>query len=210
MSLEAILEAIREAGQEQVNRIEAATQAQVKEILDRAKREADQIREQACNEAATPAFRERSRLLHQARMAALRIIGEARQEFVENALEMTRERLDSLRSEACYPAVLRGLTHQAFADLEGSLGDIHTVTIEIDQRDLEFMKTILDEIGLEVPIVTDLATGGGLIVKSKEAKVVVINTLEARLASATPYLRRFLAARFENQECLVSTTAMPA
>jgi len=62
---------------------------------------------------------------------------------------------------------------------------------------------------LNLPMVTELNVWGGLIVKSEGAKVVVINTLEARLNSATSYLRRFLAALFENQEWLVSTTATP-
>lgn len=210
MSLETILEAIRKAGQEQVGRIELATQTQVKEILDRAREEANHIREHACSEAADPALRERSRLLHQARLTALRIIGEARQEFVDTALERTRDCLANLRSEAGYPAVLRRLVQQAFDGLEGSLGDIHTVTVEINRRDLELMEEILAEMDLDLPLVADLKTWGGLIVKSSGAKVVVINTLEARLASATPFLRRFLAAKFENQECLLSTTATPA
>jgi vacuolar-type H+-ATPase subunit E/Vma4 len=205
MSLETILEAIRIAGQEQVNRVELAAQTQVIEILDKANEEADQIREQASDEATAPGYRERSRILHKARMVALQIIGDARQDFIDAALEQTRIRLASIYTEASYPAVLRKLTREAFDELEGSLSDIHKATVEVDHRDLELMKSILAEMGMDVPVSTDLTSWGGLIVKSEAAKVVVINTLEARLASATPYLRRSLAALFENQECLLST-----
>jgi len=209
MSLDTILEAIHDAGRQQVLRIEMATQKQVNDILDQARREADHIQEQACSDATAPAFRERSRILHEARLSALRIIGEARQTFVETVLERTRDQLAYISSEPIYPIVLHRLTQLAFDELEGSLGDIHNAMVEIDPRDLELMERILADMDLNLPMVTELNVWGGLIVKSEGAKVVVINTLEARLNSATSYLRRFLAALFENQEWLVSTTATP-
>jgi len=210
MSLETIRDAIRKAGQEQVRRIESAAQAQVKEILDQAKSEADQIREQACQEAAAPATRERARILHQARMATLRISGEVRQEFIDTALERTRQRLACLYSESGYPAVLCRLTQQALDELACSSSDLHKATLQINLRDLDIIQRLLAEKDLDLLVQADLPIWGGLIVASEGAEVVVINTLEARLTCATPYLRRSLAALIENQECPVLTTAMPA
>jgi len=208
MSLETILEAIRSAGQEQVSKIELAAQAQVDEILDQAQVEAQQIREQASDQGCVSAFRERSRLLHQARMEALRIIGDAREEFIDAVLEQTRGRLASIRADEKYPAILSKLIQQAFGELEGSLGEIHKATLEIDPRDHKLVEVILAEMDLEVSVLPSLRSWGGLTVKSEGDRIVIINTLEARLASATPYLRRYLAALFENQECLLSTTEM--
>jgi len=41
---------------------------------------------------------------------------------------------------------------------------------------------------------------GGLVAKSEDGRIVVINTLEERLERATPFLRRYLAAFFENEQ----------
>jgi vacuolar-type H+-ATPase subunit E/Vma4 len=40
---------------------------------------------------------------------------------------------------------------------------------------------------------------GGVVAKSEDGCIVIINTLEARLERATPYLRRYLAALFESE-----------
>jgi vacuolar-type H+-ATPase subunit E/Vma4 len=48
-----------------------------------------------------------------------------------------------------------------------------------------------------------LNTWGGLIAASADGRVVVINTLEARLEQALPFLRRHLAAYFEEEKAAV-------
>lgn len=209
MSLETILAAIQSAGQEQVNKIRSAAQAQVDEILDRAQAEMLQIREQASSQASAPAFRERSRLLHQARMEALRTIGDAREQYIEAVLEQTRAHLVAIRDNPIYAPVLKNLIQQACDELECSMENIHNATIEIDPRDQGLVEGILAEMNLNLRCSPSLKSWGGVTVKSEADRIVIINTLEARMASATPYLRRYLATLFENQECLHTTMGTP-
>jgi vacuolar-type H+-ATPase subunit E/Vma4 len=208
MSLDAILEAIHASGQAQISNIESQAAQQVAEILSRARQEAQQQYDVAYQAALEPAAKERARILHQARLEALRLIGETREALTDAALEQTRGRLASLRTDPTYPQVLKQLTQQALAELSGSEAS-HSLTfprLEADPRDEALLENILDEIGLDLPVRYNLHCWGGVVAKSEDERVVVINSLEARLERATPYLRRYLAAIFEEESCQVLNT----
>jgi vacuolar-type H+-ATPase subunit E/Vma4 len=70
--------------------------------------------------------------------------------------------------------------------------------LEADLRDQEAMEGLIAELESTLEVSYTLTCWGGLVARSKDGRVTVINTLEARLEKATPYLRRSLAALFEN------------
>jgi V/A-type H+-transporting ATPase subunit E len=199
MSLHAILEAILESGAQQVAEIEASAYKRTHEILASARMEASQIEQDACARARSPAFRERARILHRARMEALQIIGNTREALVDKALDQIRGRLAGMRTDRLYPAVLHFLTSEALEELESSEIEIGRAVLEADRRDRLAMESILREMGLKIPVRYTLTTWGGVTARSEDSRVVVINTLETRLERAAPYLRRYLAACFENE-----------
>jgi vacuolar-type H+-ATPase subunit E/Vma4 len=198
MGLHAIIEAVRLAGQDQVRQIEAGASLQAREILANADLEAQEIGENACAEAFAPAVQERARILHRARLEGLRITGDVREALVDAALDQARGRLAGLREGPGYQEVLLHLTQEALAELSESLESGNQVHLQADPRDREvLLNQVLIDLWLDVPVSFDLNCWGGLIARSEDGRVVVINTLEARLARATPYLRRYLAALFE-------------
>lgn len=199
MSLHAILDAILASGAQQVAEIEASTYKRTHEILANARIEAGQIGQEASTEARSPAFRERARILHRARMEALQIFGTTREELVDRALDQIRGRLAAMRTDRLYPAVLHFLTSEALAELESSEIEIGMAVLEADRRDRLAMESILREMGHKIPVRYTLTCWGGVVARSEDSRVVVINTLETRLERATPYLRRYLAACFENE-----------
>ncbi len=210
MSLDTILRAISASGEEQVRQIEARAQAEEEEILAKARQEAEQLRQAAYNQAAAPAVGERARILHQARLQALNIAGRLRESLVDAALTQARQQLAALRSQDEYPQVYAGLLREALAEL-GEAGDPASAPcLEVDERDRPLVDNLLTEMGLSLPVQENLQCWGGLVARSKDGRVAVLNTLEARLERATPYLRRALAALFEEEECQTLTTAMPA
>lgn len=208
MSLEAILEAIVASGQAQITEIEDQAARQVADILAKARQEAQKQAEAAQQAAIEPAAKERARILHQARLEALRITGETRETLTDAALEQTRGRLAGLRNDACYPQVLKHLLQQALSELSGpeASKSLTYPRLEADPRDEPLLEDILDEIGLDLPVRYNLQSWGGIVAKSEDERVVVINTLEARLEHAIPYLRHFLAASFEDGSCQVLNT----
>jgi V/A-type H+/Na+-transporting ATPase subunit E len=198
MSLQVILEKIRASGAVQVQEIEETTQSQVSETLAQAGMEARQIEEDSRAIASAPAIAERARIFHRARLESLRIVGDVREDMVDTAITRTRERLASLRADLSYPTVLRKLTEEALTELaSGSAGKTQLLA---DPRDRSLLKNILDDLRLDLPVSYELNCWGGLTAKSEDGRVVVINTLESRLERATAFLRRHLAALFEEEQ----------
>jgi vacuolar-type H+-ATPase subunit E/Vma4 len=198
MSLQAILERIHAAGEAQVQEIEGETQAQVGEILARARMEADQIEEDARAASSAPAARERARIIHHARLEALRLVGNVREELVDYALTQTRERLATIRATPSYADVLRQLTCEALTELTAPDREEKAVLVA-DPRDRTILEDILANLDLDLRVSYDLTCWGGLIAKSEDGRVVAINTLETRLERATTFLRGYLAALFEEE-----------
>jgi len=198
MSLQAILEKIRASGETQVQEIEKGAQSQVNGILAQARVEARQIEEDACANASTPAVAERARILHRARLESLRIVGDVREDLVDTAITRTRERLASIRADPSYSVVLRTLTQEALTELAS--GGAEKAQLVADPRDRALLKNILSNLNLDLPVNYELDCRGGLIAKSEDGRVVVINTFESRLERATTFLRRHLAALFEEEQ----------
>jgi vacuolar-type H+-ATPase subunit E/Vma4 len=209
VSLQAILESIRASGNSQAAEIEALALTRAHQILLDARLEAQQEEEDACMTAAAPAYRERSRIIHRARLEALRITGSVREALVDAALDQVRGCLQRLRLDPIYPAVLCRLTQTALAELEGSLEKSGKARLSADTRDETLLARILQDMGLNLPVSYDLECWGGLIARSEDNRVVVINTLEARLERAIPYLRRTLSAHFEGERTEVESEQVP-
>ena len=204
MSLHAILEKIRESGESRVNEIETRAYAQQREILANARIESEALRKQACAEAMMPATRERARILHLARIEALRATGSLREALIDSAYERIHGYLVGIRSDVTYPEVLRRLLIEALDELKSSLAIMGKETpanqscLEADPRDKDTLEQLLSMMDLSLPISYTLNCWGGVIAMSEDGRVMVINTLEARLEQATPFLRRYLAALFES------------
>lgn len=196
MGLQAILVEVRASGDSQVQEIQEDTQSQVNGILAKAQMEARQIEEDSCEAAIAPAIAERARILHRARLAALRIVGDVREDLVNTAITRTREHLASTRADPSYPEVLRRLTAEALSGLTAD-GQAQLLA---DPRDRALLSQILKELGLTLPVSYELSCWGGLIARSQDGRVLVINTLESRLEHVTEFLRSYLAELFEAEE----------
>jgi vacuolar-type H+-ATPase subunit E/Vma4 len=199
MSLLAILEAIRASGDAQVREVEERANHQIHALRKNALLEAERIAEQTFSACVAPAMRERSRIIHRAHLEAMQIKGNEREVLVDAALEQTRGHLEGLRNDVSYPAVLRRLTKEALHELEGSHENLESIQLNIDPRDQALLERILLDMDLNLEIVSNLKSWGGVIAQSQDNRVVVINTLEARLERAIPFLRQYLANLFENE-----------
>jgi len=199
MSLEAILAAIEASGEAEVARLRAETGTRARQILAEAERTATSRRDEARQAVLLAVPGERARQLHHARLEALRTIGEVRNHLVETALAEARLQLANLRADSDYPLILRRLTEEAIR----VLGDEAVGTgsapswLEADPRDEALLRRILHDLGIDLVIKTSLDCWGGLVARSGDGRIVAVNTLEARLERATPFLRRDLAAFFE-------------
>lgn len=199
MSLHNILEAIYAEGNSQVHEIEARAFTQCSEIIADAHLESEKIKAEVRAKTIAPAYKERARIIQKARLEALQIIGDAREELVDTALSHVHEQLASIRTDNAYPMILRKLLQESLTELKGSLTNKGKIKLEADPRDKVVLKDILNDLNLDFSICYTLDCWGGVIAKSEDDCIVVINTLETRLERATPYLRCYLAALFESE-----------
>ena len=195
MSLQSILSRIRASGEAQISEIEKNTRSRMNAVLAQTQMETHQVEENAREAASTPAIAERARILHRARLESLRIIGNVRKELVDIAIARTGERLSAMRMDPSYPDVFRMLLHEALAEQASSGAD--QVRLVADPRDRELLENMLSEPGLNPSVSYELNCWGGLIAKSIDGRVVVINTLESRLERATEFIRYRLVTLFE-------------
>lgn len=197
MSLQSILARIRASGDVQVAEIERDARFRLGAIFAQAKMEARQIEEDASEVASIPAIAERARILHKARLESLRIVGDVREDLVDTAIARTGERLATIRTDTSYPGVFRMLLREALAELAS--GGTDKVQLMVDTRDRALLEKILAELELDLPVSYELNCWGGLVAKSADGRVVVINTFESRLERATAFLRHHLVAFFEDK-----------
>lgn len=196
MSLEAILEEIRKSGETELAEIETEVQEKEQAILAEAEAEAERRRKQIVERAAREGKQEREHILEHARLQALRIESDAREDLIEETLASARQRLQALREEeqAEYAAALLRLAQGGLAELHESTGRDSRVLLRLDSRDEDRFQNVLEELDGDLETEYDLETWGGLTAASEDGRVVVYNTFEARLDRAMHYLRRTLAA----------------
>ncbi len=192
MSLQAILDAIRAAGDKQVSEIEASARDRVQDMLCKAQAESDHVREEARLTAAAPADELSLRLMQQAQFEARRAVSGEHEALIDTVLKRSRESLAGIRANPVYPSILRRLTVEALADLRQSLGPGEEISLEADLRDRAVLERLLPEIAPNLRVRYTLNCCGGVVASSDDGHILAINTLEARLERSTPYLRRYL------------------
>jgi V/A-type H+-transporting ATPase subunit E len=203
MSLEAILASIESSGETEIEGLRREAESHARQIVEAAERKAAIAREEARRAALWPAAAERARRLHQAKLEALRTVGEIRNRLIETTLSETRQRLAELRADPDYPLILRRLIAEAIDALGEAELQTGRAVLKIDPRDEPSLAAILNEMNVNLQVVTALHGWGGVIVTSGDGRVVVNNTLESRLERTTPFLRQDLLTFIEEETKVV-------
>lgn len=193
MSLQAILDAILAQGAERVRQIEQAASQQAGALLQKAQAEGEAQRERLIAQCRGRALQEQTRRLQQTNQQCALIVSAAREELVDEALARVGERLQTARQDADYGVVLLRLAEEALDTLRPSLRKGEVPILQADPVD----QALLAALPGRVTVAYTLRCLGGVVARSEDGRVIVVNTLEARLEQATPYLRRYLARSFE-------------
>ena len=196
MSLDAILEGIREAGQAQIVDIQQKAQEEARRILTEAQQAAGNISGQAESEELPHARREQASILQHARLEALHITENASLEQVNAVIEGARERLMDARAARSYPALLSRLIQEALDALEPSLRPGEAIHLMADPRDRDLIEAMLKNLPDRVKIKYNLNTWGGVNAANEDEQVCILNTLEMRLERAIPALQQQITAQF--------------
>ena len=197
MSLDAILAAIDASGQAEITQVRSETAARVQAILDQARLKATAARAQALQSTLQPVAGDCARQLYRARLEALQIVGDVRNQLLEMALAETRQRLARLGADPDYPRILAELVKESIDVLADDEAGGNNLMLEVNRRDEGLVRHIAGALGHDIEIVCTLDGWGGAMARSGDDRIVVNNTLEARLERATPWLRQELSALME-------------
>ena len=180
MALSDILAAMEAEADAEVRRVADQEAGSVAEMRAATERDVAEIRARKRREVELPLRRERARRLNRALLAAQRAASRAREDLFQQALAEARSRLGQLRVGANYAYILRALASEALAQAGPD------AVLRADPRDEQLIREMFP--GRAVRF--DLPTPGGVEAHAAGGRIVVVNTLEARLEKAESRLRQ--------------------
>jgi vacuolar-type H+-ATPase subunit E/Vma4 len=186
MTLADLLAGLRSEAEAETALLEAETREQANRIRAAARAEASVLREQIVLAAEDDIRKEADRRRAAARLAVAASVRVAREELFLDFRTTVSRRLDELREDERYPAVLRALLEESLAALPAA------TSLRVDPRDERLARQLLAERGVKLELAASLKTAGGLELADGRERVVR-NTVEERVANAEAVLRGLLA-----------------
>jgi vacuolar-type H+-ATPase subunit E/Vma4 len=186
MTLADLLAGLRSEAEAETALLEAETREQANRIRAAARAEASVLREQIVLAAEDDIRKEADRRRAAARLAVAASVRVVREELFLDFRATVSRRLDELREDERYPAVLRALLEESLAALPAA------TSLRVDPRDERLARQLLAERGVKLELAASLKTAGGLELADGRERVVR-NTVEERVANAEAVLRGLLA-----------------
>lgn len=203
MSLQTILERIRATGQIQVQEIQAQSEREVQACMNEAQFESERLFQAAYTLALEPEAGERAHALNQARFESMCTIGKARESLIDEVLSEATQQLEDIRD--CpeeYAPALRKILLEILPGQDGMRSLDDRMILEADPRDQILLERILEENGLAMRVEYVLHCWGGLIARSPDGTIRIINTLESRMERVLPFLRQRLITWFDQGQAI--------
>ena len=175
MSLETVVEDIREEAREEAAAIRDEGEARAEEILDEAEADAERTHEEAEREAEREIEREREQAVSSAKLEAKQDRLEARRDALQNVREAVEDRVASMEGER-----REELTRALVADVAAEFDDADEVAVRCRPADAAMVRDLLDEFdGLVHAGEVDCL--GGVVAESESSRVRVDNTFDSVL-----------------------------
>jgi len=199
--VEKIIAQIEKTAEEKAAAILDEARARAEALLTEARAQASEQERSALARGAQEARRESQRILAEARIQARRARVQAQEDSVRQAFEQARQMLQNLADSGqsggvSYHAVLKGLIAESIAST-----DTAELEVQVRQADhalvtAELLGAVAAECGRSVAVTLSpvaLATAGGAVVRSRDGRVRVDNTFEARTARFMDAIRTRVA-----------------
>lgn len=197
MPLENILQALEAESARQVADIAQTAQAEVARIRAEAQAQATAVQQQHMLAQQAPQQAEKTRIVNQAKLEALRVVMGTRETLMASALEMAAQHLGTLSASPTYAALLQRLTQEAI-DRLGTPGQLR---LRVRSCDVELMCGLVEEMSLAATVEGNLEHEaspwgclGGVVVATPDERISLANTLAARLQRAASLYRSDIAA----------------
>ena len=117
MALEDLVEEIRRRGEAELEKIRSSRAAQEAQLLQAREQKVAEVRSQAARATETEAARERAQRIAAAKLKSRKLLYEAREQRLENAVVETRQLLEKFADSSAYDVVLREMVDTAARSL---------------------------------------------------------------------------------------------
>jgi V/A-type H+-transporting ATPase subunit E len=174
MSLETVVEDIREEAREEAAEIRAEGEARAEEILDEAEADAERIHEEAERAAERETEREREQAVSSAKLEAKQARLEARRDALQRVREAVEERVAAMEGER-----RETLTRALLADAAREFDD-DDVSVYCRADDAALVEDLVAEFD-GFSHAGDVDRLGGVVVESESSRVRVDNTFDSVL-----------------------------
>ena len=189
MSLDTVVEDIRDEARARAEEIRAEGERRADEITEAAERDAEQIREEAELEADRKISQEREQKLSSAKLEAKQKRLEARREVLEDVRDDVEARIANIDGDE-REELTRALLEAAAAEFD----DAETVRVHGHEDDEDLLESVVEEFeGLVVDDPVDCL--GGVVVESDASRVRVNNTFDSVLEAVWEENLREISAR---------------
>ncbi len=188
MPLEHILRAMQTQAESEIEKITHAAETEAAQLIAEVQAEAQAIHARHRARVEPMLVTQAASLKNKAKLGALRAMADAREQLLVEAFARAEEHLARVRESEEYPAIFRVLAVEAIQAVDGDL------VAYVDPRDVALARAVFAAIGVPVEIETQAIALGGLQVRTRDARVIVNNTLAARLERAHKILRGPVAA----------------
>jgi len=199
IEIQAIIDGIFKAGQQQISEIEGAAEKKVNEIRSKAEAEANVLKKRILKDGQARLNRASALIEQQAVMQALQLHACVRQELIENVLEKVNEKMSTVRNDKRYKKILEMLAVDAVNAIKPSLLDGQKVILHFDEQHKAIAKGFVKELGEQVIPKYDISCQGGCIAESEDGLVRTLNTFESRFQHSLPLIQQTLSIFFERK-----------
>lgn len=175
MSLETVVEDIREEAREEAAAIRDEGEARAEEIVSEAEADAERVHEEAEREAERQIEREREQAVSSAKLEAKQERLEARRDALQQVREAVEERVASTEGER-----RAELTRALLANAAEEFDDADTVSVYCRADDETLVEELADEFD-GVALAGEVDCLGGVVVESESSRVRVDNTFDSVL-----------------------------
>lgn len=199
MELDAILDGIQTAGQQQIDQIHREAERKTSQIKSKIQKDADVQKKRILDDGKAHLHREQAMIEQQAVIQALQIHADARQSLIERVIKKAAEGFSNLRNSKDYKVILGNLIGEALDCIKPSLINDQKIVLHFDPRDKALIKSLLKNITQEVDVQYDIECSGGCNAETEDGMVLALNTIESRFEHAEPYIKQNLSIFFERK-----------
>ncbi|MFC7167354.1 V-type ATP synthase subunit E [Halospeciosus flavus] len=175
MSLETVVEEIRDEARSQAEEIHEEAEQEADRIVEEAEQEADEIIQEAEREVEREISQEREQKLSSAKLEAKHERMEARREAIAQAREQVEERIADLSGDE-----RRELTRELLEDALAEFDEGEELAVHYAPGDEDLIEDLLSDYD-GVHVAGEYDCLGGVVVESEESRVRVKNTFDSVL-----------------------------